>query len=330
MDIVEFLKDIKQNKKALPILSSLSARLINVSVKDMVCDADTMTNCVKAVGERYDTPFLLLPFDSTCEAELFGCEVTFFDDDMPKISKTPFSMKSEHPLSNLRMPKIESGRVGVIIEAIKKVKETLPENPLFAYCLGPFTLATRLFSFEDILFICDEDPDLMDELMEKLTFFITEYILALRAAGADGIFIDESAVGNIHPSLNAEYSSPFMTKIVAETQNKTFLAIHHTAGERVSKQIGNILDTECKIYHFGEGTDLRDLSMFIPDETIFMGNISKNCFVEEKIENATKELLECCGMRNNFILSTCDIPYTAKLESVDKFIEITNNFYKEK
>lgn len=333
MDIFNFLEEIKKNKKSLPIISLPCAKKLNVSVKDMVCDADTIAKCVVSMADDYDTPFLLLPFDTTIEAELFGCEVEFFDDEMPKISKTPFSMKSEHPLSNLRMPKIESGRVGVIIEATKKIKEALPERPLFAYCLGPFTLATKLFSFDDILFACDENPNLMDELIEKLTFFITEYIIALRGAGADGIFIDESVAGNIHPSLNAEYSAPFMTKIVAETQNKNFLAIHHTSGEKVSRQIGNILDTECKIYHFGKGTDLADISNFIPNETIFMGNIFEDYFLNDDslpLENVVDNLLKSCGKRDNFIPSTCNISYNANPKCIDKFISLTKNFYEGK
>ena len=333
MDMLNWLKEIKMNKLSLPLICKVSANELQVSVKDMLCDADIMAKCVASAVERYNTPLALMPFDSTIEAELFGCEVLFSNCEMPTISNMPFSMRVEHPLSNLRMPKIGVGRSGIVFEAIKKVKETIVEKPLFAYCLGPFTLAAKLFSLEDILFICDEDPDLMDELMEKLTFFITEYILHLKSAGADGVFIDESAAGNIHPSLNAEYSAPFMTKIVAETQNKNFIAIHHTAGEKVSRQIGNILDTECKIYHFGEGTDLADISNFIPDETIFMGNVSGDCFINDNIEcleNAVADLIKCCGGRENFIPSTCDIPYNANPNCVEKFISLTKNFYEGK
>ncbi len=333
MDCINWLQEIKKNKTVLPILSSFSAKILNLSVKDMLNDSETMANCVKEVVEKYDTPIALMPFDNTVEAELFGCNVAFSDYEMPVISNKRFSMKDEKPLNNLRMPKIESGRAKIVFDAVKRVKELIPHRPVFAYCLGPFTLATKLFSFEDIISACVDNPDLMDELMEKLTFFITEYILNIKSAGADGVFMDESAAGNVHPSINAEYSAPFFTKIAAETQNKNFLVIHHTAGEKVSRQIGNILDTECKIYHFGEGTDLSDISNFIPDGTIFMGNISKDCFLSDDtkhLENAVDNLLKGCGVRNNFIPSTCDIPYNANPQCVEKFLSLMKDFYEGK
>jgi len=333
MDMLNWLNEIKESKKPLPVISTPIANVLNLSVKDMVNDADIMANLVKEVVKKYDTPIALMPFDSTVEAQLFGCEVSFSDCDLPKVSNTPFTMKNDKPLSNLRMPKIESHRGSVVIDAIKKVKEGITDRPVFAYCSGPFTLATKLFSLEEILSVCDDNPDLMDELMAKLSFFISEYILHVKSAGADGVFMDESAAGNIHPSINAEYSAHFLNKITNEVQNKNFVVIHHTAGEKVSRQIGNILDTECKIYHFGEGTDLTDICNFIPDDTIFMGNVSGDCFVGDdtkRLEIAVADLLENCGGRDNFIPSTCDIPYNAKVESVEKFISLTKNFYEGK
>lgn len=332
MDMLKWLNDITQSaiKYPLPVFS----QTIPCSAISQGNNTDgfalSQGNFVRDMVDKYNLPVALLPMDLSVEAELFGCNLDRFNgNDCPLIAPA-FSLKEQNSLKQIRMPKIEGERFGILIDSIKETKRLLPDRPLFAWCVGPFTLATLLFPFEEILSACDDFPDLMDELMEKLTFFVTEYILTLKGAGADGVFISETAAGYISPSLNAEYSAPFVSKISAEVQSSSFITAYHNHGPKVAKQIGNVMDTGCKIFHFGENTDLLDICNFIPDEVLFLGSVSKEAFLSvDNMKENVDSLLGQCGHRRNFVLSSaCNIPMDFNTEVMDEFFRAVKEYYQ--
>ena len=108
---------------------------------------------------------------------------------------------------------------------------------------------------------------------------------------------------------------------------------YHNCGPYTPRQIGNILDTGCKIYHFGDAVQLDDFTNFIPDNVILSGNVSPVEYFKlgtpESIKVATLEVLNKCGKMPNFIPSSgCDIPADAKFENIDAFFETVKGFYE--
>jgi hypothetical protein len=72
-------------KKPLPILSFPSAQLLDVSVRELVCSSDLQARGMKAVADRGDSAAAVSMMDLSVEAEAFGSNIVFSDDEVPTV-----------------------------------------------------------------------------------------------------------------------------------------------------------------------------------------------------------------------------------------------------
>ena len=70
-------------KKALPILSFPGAQLIGHTVDELVRDGHLQALCMEAIAKKYDMGAAVSLMDLSVEAEAFGAEVIFSEDDVP-------------------------------------------------------------------------------------------------------------------------------------------------------------------------------------------------------------------------------------------------------
>ena len=96
---------------------------------------------------------------------------------------------SEEDADALQVPKVGAGRTGRYVEAIGKAAKLITDRPVFAGVIGPFSLSGRLMDVSEALIYCYEEPDMVKKVLEKTTAFLTEYILAYKAVGANGVVI---------------------------------------------------------------------------------------------------------------------------------------------
>ena len=65
--------------------------------------------------------------------------------------------------------------------------------------IGPFSLAGRLVGVSDVMVFCYTEPDMVHSVMEKATAFVTNYINAYKASGANGVLMAEPLTGLLSP-----------------------------------------------------------------------------------------------------------------------------------
>ena len=84
----------------------------------------------------------------------------------------------------------------------------------------------------------------------------------------------EPVAGLLSPSLEEEFSSPYVKQIVDAVQEDDFAVIYHNCGDNVPKMLDSIMTTGCAAYHFGNAIDMeRDISPQVSSDTVVMGNI---------------------------------------------------------
>jgi uroporphyrinogen decarboxylase len=172
-------------------------------------------------------------------------------------------------------------------------------------------------------------------VLEKVTAFLTEYAKAYRAAGAKGIVMAEPVAGLLSPTLEEEFSSPYVKKIVDAVQNDDFIVIYHNCGDNVPKMLPSILSTGCAAYHFGNAVDMeKDIIAQLPCDTIVMGNVDPagqflRGTADSICEETVRIMSECCGNPNFVISSGCDIPPSAPWENIDAFFAAAKDFYSK-
>ena len=329
-----------KRKKAMPVLSFPAVQLLNVSVKELISDSSLQASGMKAVADRCpDALASVNLMDLSVEAECFGAPIRFSDDEVPTCTGPvidPDDDEDEHieAAEALTVPAIGSGRTDVYINAIKMAKQVIMDRPVFAGCIGPFSLAGRLVDVTNSLVFCLTEPDYMHIVLQKATEFIIEYIKAFKAAGADGVVLAEPLAGLLSPSLANEFSGQYCRQISDAVKDESFALIYHNCGNTAVVTIDSILETNADAYHFGNAVDMEEIMKKMHSDTICLGNVDpagqfRNGTPESIREDTLNVMERCCRYPNFVISSGCDVPPMSSWENIDAFYSAVNEFYNK-
>ena len=136
----------------------------------------------------------------------------------------------------------------------------------------------------------------------------------------------------LSPQLIGEFSTDYVRELREELEDQTFIFIYHNCGNYAIQLIDSILDTGCRVFHFGDAIKMDEMMEHIPAKCVAMGNISPSRQFRngtpQSVRIETVRLLEACkGCRNFVISSGCDIPPLTEFENIDAFFETTEAFY---
>ncbi len=320
-------------KKAFPVLSFPAISKMGITVKELISSADYQAQGMKLVADEVPTAASVSLMDLSIEAECFGSTIHVSDDEVPTVVGSIVS--SEEEADALEIPAIGSGRTGIYIEAIKKACALITDRPVFAGIIGPFSLAGRLMEVTEAMIYCYEEPDMVETLLDKVTTFLIDYAKAYKEAGADGIVMAEPLAGLLSPSLAAEFSAPYVKKIVEAVQDDSFLVVYHNCGNATVQMIDSIIDTGAKAFHFGNAIRMADMMPHIPADRIAFGNVDPAGQLRngtpESVKEATKAVMsECCQYPNFGISTGCDVPPMSKWENIHAFFDAVEEFYQGK
>ncbi len=319
-------------KKPLPVLSFPAVQLMGISVKELIADSDTYAKGMKMVADRVDTAAAVSLMDLSVEAECFGSNIVVSDDEVPTVRGRVISSQVE--ADALTIPPTGCGRTGVNIDAIKKVVELITDRPVFAGCIGPFSLAGRLMDVNEIMIYCYTEPQMVHTVLRKVTDFITDYIMALKAAGANGVVIAEPLAGILSPDLAQSVSSYYVRKIVHAVTDDHFVVIYHNCGNEAGKMIPSLISTDAARFHFGNSVDMEKILAQMPEDVVVFGNIDPSSVFRqgtpETVREKTLNLLRKCGKYPNFVISSgCDIPPLTPWENIDAFFAAVAEYDRE-
>lgn len=331
MDMYNWIdKVIYSDKKPMPLLSYPATDFLYITVKELVDSSSQQAIGMRLIADRYDMLASISYMDLSVEAEAFGAHTVYAAEEVPTIIGK--LIDSQEDADALKIPEVGAGRTGVCIDAIRKARNLISDRPVFANCIGPFSLAGRLMNVNDILLSCYTDPEVVHTVLEKATQFIISYASALKEAGANGCIIAEPLAGLLSPDLMTEFSTNYIRRIVDALQDKHFIFIYHNCGSYINQLVDQMLETGCRAYHFGESADMPMMLEKIPGNYLVFGNLSPskkfNHATPEETRLATLRLLRECTDHNNFVISSgCDLPPCTDLDNIDIFFSTVQDFY---
>ena len=319
-----------EQKKAFPVLSFPSVQKMNVTVSELLSNSSLQAKGMKLIADSFDTAASVSYMDLSVEAEAFGSEIRFSDDEVPTVVGA--IVESEEDAEQLSVPEIGTGRTGVCVEAMRKAAELITDRPVFAGCIGPFSLAGRLMDVSEALINCYEEPDMVHMVLEKAAEFLIRYLSAFKETGINGAVVAEPLAGLLSPDLAQEFSGDYMEKIVSAVQTEDFIVIYHNCGNSVLATSDSIEGNGCRAFHFGNAVNIRDMLPRFPGDCLVMGNIDPagefRNGTPESIYAATTRLLEECSGYPNFVISSgCDIPPLTPWENIASFFKAVDDFY---
>ena len=309
-------------KKALPILSFPAAQKLGVSVETLVKSAELQAQAMEIIANDTATIAAVSLMDLSVEAEAFGATVRFAAEEVPAIVGQLIS--DEDDANDLEVPDLTSGRALLCVEAVRTAKQRITNKPVLAGMIGPYSLAGRLCDVTEIMYLCFDEPETVHIVLDKVTKYLIQYGQAMKKAGADGLMMAEPLAGILSPDMAEEFSMPYVKQIIDALQDDDFAVIYHNCGNSVPQMLDGIYQLGASAYHFGNAIDLEAVMKVTPADILVMGNVDPaNQFAGgnvESITNATRDLLNKCGMYSNFIPSSgCDIPAHAKWDNIQAF-----------
>lgn len=326
----QWAKDLIANNKvaAIPIMTHPGIELIGKTVRDAVTDGQVHYEAIKALYEKYPSAASCVIMDLTVEAEAFGAEVVFPENEVPSV--TGRLLTDEAAIETLQVPDVNKGRVPEYLKANRLAAEHLTDRPVLAGCIGPYSLAGRLYDMSEIMMLIYINPDAAKMLLAKCSEFITNYCLALKEAGANGVVMAEPAAGLLSNEDCQQFSSEYVKDIIAKVQDDDFAVILHNCGN-TDNCTQAMVYTGAMGYHFGNKIDMVEALKEVPADALAMGNLDPVSVFKmgsaALMKKETMALLEATKDYPNFVLSSgCDTPPHTPFENIDAFYSTLDEF----
>ena len=139
------LKNVVENPKrlAIPIMTNPGIELIGETIKNAVTNGKVHYEAIKAVAEKFDSSACTVIMDLTVEAEAFGAEIIFPEDEIPSV--TGRLICDKQGVEELQIPSLSAGRLPEYLLANKLAVENITDKIILSGCIGPYSLAGRLY-----------------------------------------------------------------------------------------------------------------------------------------------------------------------------------------
>lgn len=214
--------------------------------------AEQLAGLAETVHLYTDTEAIKLPFCMTVEVEALGAPIDYRTrDTIPTETRHIW----DHP-DQLHLPAdfFDRDRVPVVLAAISTLRRRYDDEvPIVTSIVGPFSLASKLFGFENFLTWLITAPDWVHQVMAALTPLAIRYARAQVEAGADAVVIGEAGCSGDLISANTyrDFIAPYHRQLCPAIPAPTIL---HICGKS-TRHTRYIADTGATAYNFDEGVD---------------------------------------------------------------------------
>lgn len=322
---------VSEERKAIPVMTHSGIELLGRTVYDAVTSGEVHYQAVKLLAEKYPSAASSVIMDLTVEAEAFGAEIHYSEDAVPSVVGRLVATPEE--VEGLVIPSLDKARVPEYIKASRQIAADATK-PVIAGCIGPYSLAGRLYDMSEIMMAMYIEPDCINMLLAKCTEFIKRYCLALKEAGVNGVLIAEPAAGLLSNEACREFSSLYVREIVEAAQDDYFSVFLHNCGN-TGQCTEAMVYTGASGYHFGNGIDMLTALEQCPKDVLVMGNIDPVSMFKmaspQALYDKTLDLLTRTAAYPNFVLSSgCDTPPEVPFENIEMFYQALADFNQQR
>ena len=223
-----------------------------------------------------------------------------------------------------RKKPLEKGRIHVVVDAIKELKETVGgEVAVGAWVLGPYTLAGQLFELDDLFKKSFKKPDAVHRALDVLEVFLIDLAKLYREAGADYMTVREMGGGGdiLSPRMFGSLIQPHLQKIFSALESPKIL---HICGD-TNLIIEQMADCGADAISVDQKNHLRETRKKLGDDVTLLGNLDPyNVLVAgspEDIEAALKDIIDS-GI--DAVWPGCDIWPDVPAGNMETFVEATH------
>ena len=317
-----------RERLAIPIMTHPGIEICGQKVVNAVKDGQIHYEAIKRLNDIYPADACTAIMDLTVEAEAFGAEIISPEDEVPSVVGR--LVDNEDSVKALAVPSLDKGRVQEYLKANKLTAENITDKPIFGGCIGPYSLAGRLFGMTEMMIAVYTEPETITLLLEKCTEFIANYCLAMKKTGVNGVILAEPAAGLLSNEDCSLYSSKYVKQIVEQVQDEQFMIVLHNCGN-TGHCTQAMLETGAMGYHFGNKANIVEILEDCPTDVLVMGNLDPVGLIKmaapDVVKKETMDILKKTSTWGNYVLSTgCDAPPHVPFENIEAFYEALKEY----
>ncbi len=313
----------------IPFVGCHAASLLGLSAETYFQNENHIVAGAAEAVRRYQPDGLPVTFDLQLEAEVLGCELIWANDNPPAVVSHPLANGTA--LEDLKIPGANEGRIQLVLQAARQIRNNHPDIALYGLITGPFTLALHLLGTDIFMKMFDD----IDEV-SRLMVFCRDVALAMSQyyidAGCDIVAVVDPMTSQIGPDQFRQFVTPYITPIFQSIREQGALGSFFVCGH-AEQNIKAMCECECDNISIDENIPLdyvRDIC--IERGISFGGNLQLTTvlLLGEPID-AQKNAIACLetGRGQGFLLAPgCDLPYATPPENLEAIVEIVHDPYR--
>jgi uroporphyrinogen decarboxylase len=302
--------------------------LIGVSSEEYLRSSDNIVKGIDKAVELYKPDGIPVTFDLQIEAEALGCLMAWSDQNPPAVISHPLS--GDKTLNDLKIPGPGDGRIGIIIEAARKIRDKHPDLALYGLVTGPFTLALHLVG-TDIFLKMFEDEQGVKELMDFTKEVGKAMSRYLFEAGCDVIAVVDPMTSQIGPDQFRQFITTPVTDIFAYIKKNKGLSSFFVCGY-AQQNIEAMCECKPDNISIDENIPLDWVRDICLDRNIsFGGNLKLTVvLLMGSPEDCQKHALECMelgGTKGYILAPGCDLPLKTPVDNLKAIASVVHDSY---
>ena len=330
----QILLDAFRNKKAervpwVPFVGCHGGALIGVPADEYLKSTEHIVRGAKEAIKRYQPDGIPIAFDLQIEAEALGCELNWAEDNPPAVIGHILEKKSLHELNNIDE---NSGRIPIVLEAVRKLKSEDEDVAIYGLVTGPFTLALHLQGTQIFMDMFDQ-PAKVNELMLFTQRIAAQVSSMYLDAGCDIIALVDPMTSQISPDAFREFVTPSAKFVFDEIRARKALSSFFVCGH-AQRNVEAMCETGPDNVSVDENIPLGYVKEVCQKFGIsFGGNLQLTVVLLMGDEEAAqRNALECMriGGDTGFILAPgCDLPYGVPPENLEAIAKLVHDPYQQ-
>lgn len=202
-----------------------------------------------------------------------------------------------------------------VLEAIRILRRRFgDEVAIIGKAMGPWTLGYHTFGLEPFLLLSLDDPDAMDECLDRLGHITVEFANAQLAAGADAITLPDHATGDL--VSRHTYRRFLRDRHRSFAQRIAGPVILHICG-RTLDRMPDIAETGMAAFHFDSKNDPEDAMRAVAGGIRLVGNVNdpRTLFTKGPAE-VSAEVVRLLDAGVPLVGPECAIPLRTPIENL--------------
>jgi len=317
---------MRQAGRALPEYRELKERY---SFVEMVQTPDLATEVTLQPIRRFGFDAAVMFSDILVIPEAMGQGYTFREQGGIQMD---FTISNQQDVERLCSEGVVE-RLDYVAQAIELIRKELDgQRALLGFTGSPWTLANYMMEggsaseFVQARRLCRTEPKLFEQLMEKLTGAVTDYLKMQAAAGVDAVQIFDSLGGVLPSDEYEEISGRWIRRIIESLEGAVpvILFSRGTAGS-----LYELMRTGAQVLGLDWSISLAEARAQMPETMGVQGNLNPAILTttpEEAVQETLRILEEMRG-QNGFIFNLGHgVPPEAKIENIESVVSTVKGF----